>query len=71
MKAGLTMSAEKHARGTPLEGITVVLSGRLPTLTRDVAKEMIESAGGRVSGTVSGISAQPPLFPPRPLHRRE
>jgi len=50
---GLTMPAEKRARGTTLEGLTFVLTGTLPTLTRDAAKEMIESAGGRVSGTVS------------------
>jgi DNA ligase (NAD+) len=30
-----------------------VLTGTLPTLTRDQAKEKIESAGGRVSGSVS------------------
>jgi DNA ligase (NAD+) len=52
-EAGLTMSAEKRARGTTLEGLTFVLTGTLPTLTREAAKEMIESAGGRVSGTVS------------------
>jgi DNA ligase (NAD+) len=50
---GLTMHAEKRERGSTLEGLTFVLTGTLPTLTRDAAKEMIESAGGRVSGTVS------------------
>ena len=50
---GLTMPAEKRVRGTTLQGLTFVLTGTLPTLTRDAAKEMIESAGGRVSGTVS------------------
>jgi DNA ligase (NAD+) len=52
-KVGLTMSAEKRVRGTTLEGLTFVLTGTLPTLTRDAAKERIESAGGHVSGTVS------------------
>lgn len=52
-EAGLTMSAERRARGTTLEGLTFVLTGTLPNLTREAAKEMIESAGGRVSGTVS------------------
>jgi len=37
----------------PLAGKTLVLTGTLPTLTRDQAKEMIESAGGKVSGSVS------------------
>jgi len=50
---GLTMPAEKRERTSTLEGLTFVLTGTLPTLTREVAKEMIESAGGRVSGTVS------------------
>jgi len=36
-----------------LDGKTLVLTGTLPTLTRDVAKERIEAAGGKVSGSVS------------------
>jgi DNA ligase (NAD+) len=52
-QAGLTMLAEKKVRTNTLEGLTFVLTGTLPTLTREAAKEMIESAGGRVSGTVS------------------
>jgi DNA ligase (NAD+) len=52
-KLGLTMLAEKKVRTSTLEGLTFVLTGTLPTLTREAAKEMIESAGGRVSGTVS------------------
>jgi DNA ligase (NAD+) len=50
---GLTMLAEKKVRTSTLEGLTFVLTGTLPTLTREAAKEMIESSGGRVSGTVS------------------
>jgi DNA ligase (NAD+) len=50
---GLTMQAEKRVTTTTLEGLTFVLTGTLPTLTREAAKEQIESAGGRVSGTVS------------------
>ncbi|WP_263367434.1 NAD-dependent DNA ligase LigA [Edaphobacter bradus] len=52
-KAGLTFTAEKRVRGTRLEGLTFVLTGTLPTLTREEAKEKIEAAGGRVSGSVS------------------
>ena len=37
----------------PLAGITFVLTGTLPTLTRDDARERIEAAGGKVSGSVS------------------
>ena len=50
---GLTMKAEKRVTTTTFEGLTFVLTGTLPTLTRDAAKEKIEAAGGRVSGTVS------------------
>jgi len=52
-KAGLTFTAEKRVRGTKLEGLTFVLTGTLPTLTRDEAKDKIEAAGGKVSGSVS------------------
>ena len=51
--AGLRMTAEKRTRGTKLTGMTFVLTGTLPTLTRDIAKEKIEAAGGKVSGSVS------------------
>ena len=34
-------------------GKTFVLTGTLPTLTRDAAKDMIEAAGGKVTGSVS------------------
>ncbi len=50
---GLTMRAEKRVTTTTLEGLTFVITGTLPTLTREAAKEKIEAAGGRVSGTVS------------------
>ncbi|MEY2875628.1 MAG: hypothetical protein RLZZ373_2999 [Pseudomonadota bacterium] len=37
----------------PLSGLTLVLTGTLPTLGRDEAKDLIEAAGGKVSGSVS------------------
>jgi DNA ligase (NAD+) len=42
---------EEHPQ--PLAGTTFVLTGTLPTLTRDDAKAMIEAAGGTVSSAVS------------------
>jgi len=49
----LAMTAEKRVVGTALAGMTFVLTGTLPTLTRDEAKAKIEAAGGQVSGSVS------------------
>jgi DNA ligase (NAD+) len=37
----------------PLEGQTVVLTGTLPTLNRDEAKQRLEALGAKVSGSVS------------------
>jgi DNA ligase (NAD+) len=51
--AGLTFTAKKRKRGTTFAGLTFVLTGTLPTLPRDQAKEKIESAGGKVTGSVS------------------
>jgi DNA ligase (NAD+) len=51
--AGVTMTAEKKQRSTELAGLTFVLTGTLPNLTRDEAKARIEAAGGKVSGSVS------------------
>jgi len=38
----------------PLQGKTLVITGTLPTLSRDQAKQLIEQAGGKVSNAVSG-----------------
>jgi DNA ligase (NAD+) len=51
--AGVNMTAEKRERTAQLAGLTFVLTGTLPTLTRDEAKRRIESAGGKVVGSVS------------------
>lgn len=52
-QAGVEMTAEKKLRTTQLAGLTFVLTGTLPTLSRDEAKRRIEDAGGKVSGSVS------------------
>jgi DNA ligase (NAD+) len=53
--AGLTFEQEikPKARGGPLEGKVFVITGTLPNLSREEAKERIESAGGKVTGSVS------------------
>jgi DNA ligase (NAD+) len=52
--AGLQFTYERKVKqGGALEGLTFVLTGTLPNLTRDEAKARIESAGGKVSGSVS------------------
>ena len=37
----------------PLAGKTVVITGTLPTLSRDEAKDLLEAAGAKVTGSVS------------------
>jgi len=43
----------RNTSAGPLTGKTLVLTGTLPNLSRDEAKELIEAAGGKVSGSVS------------------
>ncbi|MGM0704295.1 MAG: NAD-dependent DNA ligase LigA [Bacteroidota bacterium] len=45
---------EEPAEEQPLDGLTFVLTGALPSLTRREATERIEQAGGRVTSSVSG-----------------
>jgi DNA ligase (NAD+) len=52
-QAGVNMTAEKKQRSQQLAGLTFVLTGTLPTLTRDEAKARIEAAGGKTAGSVS------------------
>lgn len=51
--AGLNFTAERKKTSSMLTGLTFVLTGTLPTLTREEAKERIEREGGNVSGSVS------------------
>ena len=51
--AGVNMTAEKKQRSTQLAGLTFVLTGTLPNLSREDAKARIEAAGGKVAGSVS------------------
>ncbi|MGB9150450.1 MAG: helix-hairpin-helix domain-containing protein, partial [Burkholderiales bacterium] len=53
--AGVSWKESDSARSASgeLAGKTFVLTGTLPSLSRDAAKELIESRGGKVSGSVS------------------
>jgi len=53
-EAGLTFTHQKKERNVgPLDGLVFVLTGTLPILSREEAKEKIENAGGKVTGSVS------------------
>ncbi len=51
--AGVLTEATAAPMGDKLAGLTFVLTGTLPTLTRDEASERIRLAGGKVAGSVS------------------
>ena len=56
-EAGLQLATEvittNEPNSQPLNGKTFVITGTLPTLKRDEAKELIEKAGGKVTNSVS------------------
>ena len=54
--AGVTTAqakAEVKAEAQPLAGLTFVITGTLPTLGRDQAKDLIKTHGGKVTDSVS------------------
>jgi DNA ligase (NAD+) len=55
--AGVRVAEEMRAvapvESQPLAGLTFVVTGTLPTLSRDEAHELIKSHGGKVAGSVS------------------
>jgi DNA ligase (NAD+) len=52
-EAGFVFTYEITRHTGKLEGLTFVLTGTLPNLTREEAQERIEAAGGKVSKSVS------------------
>ncbi len=56
-QAGLKFDVERPQQessgSTVLEGLTFVITGTLPSMSRDEAKALIESHGGKVTGSVS------------------
>ena len=54
---GLLTEAVAAPVGDTLAGLTFVLTGTLPTMSRDEASALIKAAGGKVSGSVSSKTA--------------
>jgi DNA ligase (NAD+) len=53
-RAGVNMQAEAREKvSSALEGLTFVLTGTLPTMSREEATQLIEDNGGKVIGSVS------------------
>ncbi|MCG8539020.1 MAG: NAD-dependent DNA ligase LigA [Clostridia bacterium] len=55
-ESGVNMESKKKSKtnvNLKLEGMTFVLTGTLPNYSRNEAKEIIESLGGKVTGSVS------------------
>ena len=52
-EAGLVVEDTSEPRGEALAGLSFVLTGTLPTMSRDEASEIIRRAGGKVVGSVS------------------
>ena len=50
---GVNTDATAEERAETLAGLTFVLTGTLPTMTRDEAGALIKQAGGKISGSVS------------------
>jgi DNA ligase (NAD+) len=53
MGGGVRISGEPPRKQSLLEGKVFVLTGTLETLTRSQAKKIIETAGGKITGSVS------------------
>ena len=52
-EAGVETTYKGAPKGDKLAGLTFVLTGTLPTMSRDEASELIKNAGGKTSGSVS------------------
>ena len=55
--AGVSFESAQSVQDERFRGLTFVLTGTLPTYTRDQAAQIIESFGGKVSGSVSKKTA--------------
>lgn len=52
-EAGVNMQWKGEKRGTALAGMTIVVTGTLPSLSRQEAEALIKQNGGKASGSVS------------------
>jgi DNA ligase (NAD+) len=50
---GMNMKSKEQAGGSALAGLTIVVTGTLPTLGRKEAAELIEANGGKCTSSVS------------------
>ena len=53
LACGIRLAQDESGSSQHLSGKTFVLTGTLPTLSRDAAKAMLEKAGAKVAGSVS------------------
>ena len=53
VSCGVNTKQEKKEKGSLFSGLTFVLTGTLPSLSRNEASAIIEANGGKVSGSVS------------------
>lgn len=53
LDAGVTPATQENASSNLLEGKTIVVTGTLPTLSRDEAEALIVQNGGKATGSVS------------------
>ena len=53
----MSFESAQSVQDERFRGLTFVLTGTLPTYTRDQAAQIIESFGGKVSGSVSKKTA--------------
>ncbi len=57
LAAGVAPREQAHTDSGELTGMTVVVTGTLPTLSREEAEEMIRRHGGKAASSVSGKTA--------------
>ena len=68
--AGVNMQWTGEKKGTALAGKTLVVTGTLPTLSRQEAEALITQNGGKAAGSVSRPATWSPVRPPVPNSRK-